>query len=315
MDPGSYHGRETYFNGIPQQHVKSAKKWMEDGLFLRSDMPAFAENSTLTGYNIDRPAYSYSYCVTSDILPFTGWDYLEVKKFKDVNSLITMYGAYIENVLRAVMKKMSTKQISFQVILCDCMVIEQYIEEETKYDRILTGNLMDYIMLPRLLETCSRKISHENPFATIVTETQNWTRDFCPEGDIQYSLNSEAIQHSLSSKAIQLTKLALNDANNRRQLDSSNGFREYLDNSAVFIDFVRALFHAFSIKKEWYADAGDNPKIPTVKVLGNEFQLKLRDGFRNENRIAAFKMAVNRRRVTMMTGLDRVLEWVSLHSE
>ena len=304
MDPGSYHGRETYFNGIPQQHVKSAKKWMEDGLFLRSDMPAFAENPTLTGYGIDRPADPYSYCVTSDILPFTGWDYLEVKKFKNVNSLITMYGAYIENVLRAVMKKMSTKQVSFQVILCDCRVIEQHIEEETKYDRILTGNLMDYIMLPRLLEICSRKISHENPFATIVTETQNWTRDFCPAGDAR---------PSLSLNTFQLSKTALNDTNNPRQLDSGNGYREYLDNSAVFIDFIRALFHAFSIKKEWYADA--DPKIPTVKVLGNEFQLKLRDGFRNENRIAAFKMAVNRRRVTMINGLDRSLEWVSLHSE
>ena len=301
MKPDSYYGRDTYFNGIPQKHAKSAKKWMKDGLFLRSDMPAFAENPTLTGYSIVRPAYSYSYCISSDILPFTSWDYLEVKKFKDVNSLITMYGAYIENVLRAVMKKMSTKQVSFQIILCDCRVIERHIEEEAKYDRILTGNLMDYIMLPRLLEICSRKISHENPFATIVTETQNWRRDFCPAGDIQ------------PLSLLQLGITALDDTNNFRQLDSGNSFREYLDNSAVFIDFIRALFHAFCIKKEWHADA--DPKIPTVKVLGNEFQLKLRDGFRNENRIAAFKMAVNRRRVTMMTGLDRILEWVSLHSE
>ena len=160
---------------------------MEDGLFLRSDMPAFAENPTLTGYNITKgpTAYSYSYCIYADILPFTGWDYLEVKKFKHVNSLITMYGAYVEDVLRAVMKKLSTKQVSFQVILCDCLGIEQYIQEETKYDRILTGNLIDYIILPRLLKICSRKLNHENPFATIVTETHNWTRDFCPEVDVQ----------------------------------------------------------------------------------------------------------------------------------
>ena len=64
-----------------------------------------------------------------------------------------MYGAYIENVLRAVVKKLSTKQVYFQVILCDCLAIGQYIEEETKYDRILTGNLMDYIILPRLLKS------------------------------------------------------------------------------------------------------------------------------------------------------------------
>ena len=184
MDPGSYYGKETYLSAIPQKHVKSGKKWMKDGLFLRSDMPSFAENPTLTGYSIVRPAYSYSYCISPDILPFTGWDYLEVKKIKDVNSLVTMYGAYIEKILRAVMKKMSTKQVSFQIILCDCRLIERHIEEEMKYDRILTSNLMDYIMLPRLLEICSRKLNHENPFATIVTETLNWTRDFCPEADI-----------------------------------------------------------------------------------------------------------------------------------
>ena len=315
MDPGSYNGREKYFKAIPQQHVKSARKWMEDGLFLRSDMPAFAENPTLTGYNITKgpTAYSYSYCIYADILPFTGWDYLEVKKFKHVNSLITMYGAYIESVLRAVMKKLSTKQVSFQVILCDCLGIEQYIQEETKYDRIITGNLMDYIFLPRLLKISSRKLNHINPCATIVTYTQNWTRDFCPEADAQ-SLRSP--------DCFQLLVMGLEDANNPQQVGSGNGIREYLDNSAEFVDFIRALFHAISVKKGWDEkrcddDAGPTeiPKVPTVKVLGNEFQLKLRDGFRNENRIAVFKMAVNRRRVTMITGMERVLEWVSLHSE
>ena len=310
MDPGSYHGKVTYFNGIPQNHVKSAKKWMEDGLFLRSGMPAFAENPTLTGYNIkkdqpDSPAYSY--CIDSDIFPFTGWDYLEVKKFKNVNSLITMYGGYIENVLRAVMKKLSRKQVSFQVILCDCMVIEQYVEEETKYDRILTGNLMDYIFLPRLLEICSRKLNHENPLATIITETQNWTRDFYPKADVE---------NSMSFNTFELAKTALKDTS-ARQLDSGNSFREYQDNSAEFIDFIRALFHAYSVEKGCYDDAGptENPKVPTVKALGKEFHLKLRDGFRNENRIAVFKMAVNRRRATMITGLDRILEWVCAISE
>ena len=310
MDPGSYYGRDTYFNGIPQKHVKSAKKWMEDGLFLRSDMPAFAENPTLTGYDIkkDRPdSPAYFYCVLSDIFPFTGWDYLEVKKFKDMNSLITMYGVYVENVLRAVIKKLSTKQVSFQVILCDCLLIEQHVEKETKYDRILTGNLMDYIFLPRLLEICSRKLNHGNPLATIVTETQNWTRDFYPKADVE---------NSMSFKTFELTQTALKDAN-AGQLDSANGFREYQNNSAEFIDFIRALFHASSVEKRCYDDAGpaENPKVPTVKVLGKEFHLKLRDGFRNENRIAVFKMAINRRRVTMMTGLDRILEWVSSTSE
>ena len=320
MDPSSYYGRETYFTAIPQQHVKSAKKWMEDGLFLRSDMPAFAENPTLTGYDIknDPATCTYSYCIGSDVLPFSGWDYLEVKKFKHVNCLVTMYGAYIENVLRTVMKKLSTKQVSFQVILCDCLGIEKYVEEETKYDRILTGNLMDYIILPRLLKICSRKLNHENPFATIVTETQNWPRDFCtelPEADFNAAMST--LSPNMVSQVFRARKTALEDTKNPRQVDGANSYREYLDNSADFVDFIRALFHAYSIRKGCYddADTTEKPKIPTFKALGKEFQLKLRDGFRNENRIAVFKMAVNRRRVTMTKGIERVLEWVSLHSE
>ena len=212
----------------------------------------------------------------------------------------------IENILRAVMKKMSTKQVSFQIILCNCRVIERHIEEEAKYDRILTGNLMDYIMLPHLLEICSRKLDHENSFATIVTQTQNWTRDFCPEASFVASMK---MSQNMKAKYINLKRRALEDTKNPRQIDGGNAVMEYLDNSAEFIDFLRALFYAFS------ADPIEIPKVPTVKVLGNEFQLKLRDCFRNENRIAVFKMAVNRRRVTMITGLDRSLEWVSLHRE
>ena len=290
IDPISYDGRKTYFKVITQQHVKSAEKWMEDGLFLRSDMPAFAENPTFTGYDIKngRSAYSYSYYIGSDILPFTGWDYLEVKKFKDVNCLITMYGAYIENVLRAVMKKISTKY--------------------------LTGNLMDYISLLHLLEICSRKLNHENPFATIVTQTQNWTRDFYPKANVE-ALNE--FPHWF-----QLGKTGLEDTNNPQQVDRRNSIGEYQDNFAEFVDFVRALFHAFYVEKGWGESWWENdaspteiPKVPTVKVLGKEFHLKLRDGFRNENRVAVFKMAVNRRRVTMIKGIERILEWVSLHNE
>ena len=109
----------------------------------------------------------------------------------------------------------------------------------------------------------------------------------------------------------------MEDTNNPRQVDGANSYREYLDNSAEFVDFTRALFDAYSIRKGRNDDAvsTEKSKIPTVKVLGKEFQLKLRDGFRNENRIAVFKMAVNRRRVTMTKGIQRILEWVPLHSE
>jgi hypothetical protein len=223
-----------------------------------------------------------------------------------------MYGAYIENILKMVMKKLSSKQVRFQILLCDCMAIEQFIDEEAKYDRILTSNLMDYIILPALLKLCSHKLNHGNHFTTIVTEAHNWTRDFYPEADVTGVSD-------MSAECYKLAKTALGDTKNPQQVqDGTTGLREYLDNATEFIDFIRALFHTYSIRKGLEDGCGhltEPPKIPTVKVLGNEFQLQLRDGFRNENRIAPFKMAVNRRRVTMILGLERIIEWVPLQSE
>jgi hypothetical protein len=91
---------------------------------------------------------------------------------------------------------------------------------------------------------------------------------------------------------------------------ASNGgttFREYLDNSNQWQDYLRALFHVF--QKRYKSGSSHSTRLPTLKELGSEFQLRLRDGLRNENRIVFFKQAVNQRRVSMITGLERYLEW------
>ena len=62
-----------------------------------------------------------------------------------------MYANYIGSKLTAFMEKLSSKQVSFDIVLGDCMKIDKNLNEEEKYDRILTSNLMDYILLPKLL--------------------------------------------------------------------------------------------------------------------------------------------------------------------
>jgi hypothetical protein len=87
-------------------------------------------------------------------------------------------------------------------------------------------------------------------------------------------------------------------------------FREYLDNSHEWQDYLRALFYAYHKRSE----SGTSPKLPNFKQLGNEFQLRLRDGFRNENRIVFFKLAVNRRRVSMSRSLHGVGYQLDMYS-
>ena len=216
-----------------------------------------------------------------------------------------MYGAYIENVLQRFKQKLSTKHISFQVVLGNCMDIEQFLEPGVKYDRILTSNLIDYIPIPRLLKLCSRKLNHCNPSATIVTETQNWVPDFCPDAC--------AAAITIKSLLFELIETTLEDTHNSSLLANENvtSVQEYLDNSAQFLEYLRASFYARHLAEEESREY-KHCKLPFLKELGNDFQLRLRDFIRNENRLVFFKQAMNCRRVTMVTGKERSLEWVPL---
>ena len=148
-DPGSYGGRINYYNCIPQEHVPSAVKYMEKGVFKRTKNCSFAENPTLTGPSVF--GQDITYCCPTSVLPFVGWDYVEVEKSTYARSLVTMFGDYIDEKLECFMEKLASKQVNFEIILGNCMNIEEFLKQEQKYDRILTSNLMDYILLPELL--------------------------------------------------------------------------------------------------------------------------------------------------------------------
>ena len=294
---------DAYIQNVPVQHANALKKWTEDGVFKRSQTQTCAENPTLTGVERTARYGPYSYQVHPGIVPFAGWDYLQVKKFKSSSCLITMYGEYIECILRNFMERLSKQQVSFQIALCDCMDIKRHLEEDTVYDRILTSNLMDYVLLPNLLDLCSQMLNHDNHRATIITETILWTVDIMPAADVNFP-----------SKILQiprLLKIALEDTKRTSFADDGGiSVIEYLDNSLEFFSYLRAMFYVNCLK-----DGKDGAGIPVIKELGNEFQLQLRDGIRNENRIVFFRPAVNRRRVTIVTGRERFLEWIPMQKK
>ena len=299
----NYRFDPTYIQSIPKQHASSTRKYIKDGDFRRKplDTPPFAENPTLTGYKQTSPDGPYSYAVQWDGLPFFGWDYLQVKKFKNSSSLITMFGEYIEHVLQIFQSKLSTQQISFQVVLCDCMEIKQHLETNILYDRILTTNLMDYILLPALLNLCSEMLNHRNNDATIITETLTWSGDYCPP-------------ITLSEAQIKLTAAA--DVKRYPNSDNDHpnpSILEYIEDSWDFYNCLRGLFYAYMLKKKTIT--GCHIKPPSIKDLGKEFKLRLRDGYRNENKIVFFKMSANRRTVSSLEGDERFLEWAPSHKD
>ena len=189
------------------------------------------------------------------------------------------------------------QQVSFQIALYDCMNIKQHLAMGTVYDRILTSNLMDYVFLPNLLKLCSQILNQDNHNATTITETILWARDIMPEGDMPWPSNTLQLPR--------LEKIGFEDTKRSSfGIDGGTSVREYLDNSSEFLDYLKAMFYAYRLK-----ELGENgstnqkPTIPILKELGNEFQLRLRDGIRNENRVVFFRPAINRRRVTIVSAI------------
>ena len=301
-DTESVFGMYSYYMCLPPEHVSSAKKWMENGVFIDTSVPHVAENPTLTGCQgeVKHRPYSY-YCMDSSIFPFTGWDYVQVKKFCHHDSLVQMYRVYINDVLRRFRQNLTRGHvISFKAVLGNCKEMRQYLSPEQKFDRILTSNLADYIPLPELLQFCSEMLNHSNPYATIVTEFYNWISNFYPDADFQadfWSLQEmrERVKRDTGSQAL------LKD-------NGIKSFREYYNNNSQLIEYLRALFHLFSSQ----STGAKVVTLPCFEKLGNEFQLKLRYFPRNENRVAPFKMALNCRRATMLTGHERILEWIPM---
>jgi hypothetical protein len=296
---------ESFIKSIPKQHVSSAKKWKQDGAFRRTamSMPAFAQNSTLTGYDETSCDDSFSYAIQSESLPFFGWDYVHTKKLRNSSCLVTMFGDYIECILRSFKKKLSKQQISFQVVLCDCMDFKQHLETNTLYDRILTSNLMDYIILPSLLKLCSEVLNHSSTHASIITETLLWTDEFCPTD------MSQAFK-------MKMLKVAKADVKHYpySQNDHPASIQEYIDDSCDFYNYLRALFYAYKSREGMATECNTSKqlKIPILKELGKEFQLRLRDCLRNENKIVFSKLSANRRSVNYVDSDERFLEWIPL---
>lgn len=185
------------------------------------------------------------------------------------------------------------------------MDIKKHVENDKVYDRILTSNLIDhYLPLPDLLQLCSQMLNHDNNHATIITETILWARDIIPKADINWPANLPRVP--------KLEKIASADTKQSEPLGGTF-VREYMENFSEFLSYFRAMFYAWQLKKyEQRHATHKKPTIPVISELGHEFQLRLRDFLRNENKIAFFRPVINRRIVSIVSGMDRSLEWIPL---
>ena len=299
-------GLSRYIHAIPKEHRQSTQHFLDTGIFHSSTQTAklTRQNFTLTGRGFHRFTANaeFHYSIPPDVLPFTGWDYKAIKKNGCHSaSLPKMYTSYLTQILQKCLEKFSSDQVNFHFILCDVLNIEASLPTDLRYDRITTSNLWDYCPLTVLL-TKFRGVLHEsNPHAVLLTETDNWPRNFMPE-----------IIHVLPylSGLDELCNRALKDTENFEltHLSGLSTVVEYLNLTSQFNMILRASLLASSTDKE-LASFRRKKRIPSVKSLASSLELHLRDFIRNENTVFPFRWALNCRRVVMLRGYERALEW------
>ena len=304
-DSGREYGMETYLHGIPKEHRISAQRYFNTGIFPSTENAEelCKQNPTLTGrgrhWSFNTTEYYYS--TPTDVLPFTGWDFSVIKKSCHVDSLPVMYSIYLSQIIHKVAVKLRKNQVKFQFILADVLNIETFLPASLKYDRITTSNLWDYCSLPGLLTKLKGFLNGTNPHAVMLTETHNWVRDFMPE--VIHDLPQRWGMDDLRCKALRDTQdLEL------AKLSGMSALVEYFNISSEFLMFLHASLLISSTDKD-LASLKRKNKIPSVKSLAGSLGLYHRDFTRNENTVCPFKWALNCRRVTMLRGFERTLEW------
>ena len=305
LDSGRNNGIRNYMHAIPKEHRVSTQHFFDTGIFhsTTNAKEVTRQNPTLTGRAmLQRSSLTeFQYNIPSDVLPLTGWDYKAIKKVCYDKSLPNMYTLYISNILQKSFSKMTSDRVKFHFILCDFLKIESFLPGGLRYDRITTSNLWDYCLLGDLLTKFKRFLNSTNPHTVMLTETHNWSLNYMHE-----------IIHILPYlKGIdKLNEKAFEDTQNMElvNLSGRTSVVEYLNLTEEFLRFVRASLLA-TYTDEQFAFFKRKMKIPSLKYLVRSLGLHLRDFVRNENTVAPHRWALNSRRVVMMRGHERVLEW------
>ena len=169
-----------------------------------------------------------------------------------------------------------------------------FLPADRKFDRVTTSNIADYVPLisiPALL-------NKENPSGVIITEFLSWY-------DYVELPQKEELYHLEMTKSFR--QQVLQDTKNPA-IAYSNGrvsFVEYHDHSEEFTQFLRA---ALLVTDREIPDKVNRPR--TWRSVADYNGLVARDFLRCQNRVFPAKWMQNCRRVTMMTGFERAVEWI-----
>lgn len=301
-NPQAKEGMKLYLAEIPKEHKKSASDWFANGILSSKESRGalFFENFTLTGsdYQISRNRGPFSYIMQSSVSPFLSWDYNDVCRVSRAPSILKMYSEYVGQVLKKCSVRLATRQVKFHFLLCNCMEITPFLPPDRKYDRVTTSNIADFVPLGTLLDTLLPHMNLNNPLSVIITEFQNWVQFT----DWQFKAAKFACD---LTRGDNFRKKVLEDTKSHAiaYSDTRQAFVEYQDHSVEFITFLRAALVASEVPFQ------SNRKL-TWSSVADYNGLIVRNFLRFQNRVFPAKWLLNCRRVTMLNGFERAVEWI-----
>ncbi|XP_066283282.1 uncharacterized protein [Branchiostoma lanceolatum] len=336
-------GVGLYLKSIPRRHRKSAKDWFKNGILLPESDPrrkrACRDNVTLAAWNpahdealwhprlptITKHMGKIAAGINDDAMPFSDWDYLEVKAQSYGDDLLKMFSHYIDAVVKKFADLFNQGRVSCHVILDNCLNVQANLPVEIQFDRIFTSNISDYINYPILLETFRPLLRKDNNKAVIITEFINWAMCFPeeatpPQLDVPLimSLFKQAIEDlrhepdrpdwaqgqpgMFSGQAGLMTMMPIFLSAGLASV------AEYFDNWGVFNQYLRAalLVHKWPESSHPVFSTKDVPKMSEVRNVSG---MKMRNFLKELNTVCPFRHRVNARRVTKLHGHRRMLEW------
>ena len=301
-DPVIKNGFDIYLEEIPGEHRESTSDWLENGILSRKKARKLLsrENFTLTGsdFQIGGNKGDFTYTLHASFLPFCGWDYKDVRRWSHSSSILKMYDEYVSHVLEKCSLKLATGQIKFYFLLCNCVEIAPFLPQGQTFDRVTTSNIADYFSLARILDTFEPLLNPRNRSSVIITEFQNW---------FQFkSLRDEAIDYSyFLPQGDNFRRKVFEDTKNPAISNSTayQAFVDYRDYSAEFIQFLRASLLISEVPDQ-------RNRRRTWNSVADHNGLIARNFLRCQNRVFPPRWMLNCRRITMLAGFERVVEWI-----
>ncbi|KAJ8032931.1 hypothetical protein HOLleu_23023 [Holothuria leucospilota] len=319
-DLGFAFGVSSYRQEVDGKYLASIDKWLKDGIIIspnQHERKLFYFNPTLTGrpytvvpnVEVRSPKdWEFQYCVKTDCLPFSSWDFLDLVKDEQSSSVTTLLHLFVSKCVQKTIAFLRSERVTSEISIDNFVRLPLKVpKRKWNFDRIFTSNLADYYGMDFLLKTLGPLLNPSNHHATLFVGYMNWAPHVPGAMGCERDHSDQLTEDSRILSAMKdLGVPSIESIQNRGDCYS----QEYNYNVPHFISYLRGEQLAVSDSfQSWKGGSGKPPAVPSWPKVTSNHGLRMRDFRKQPNKIVPFFTRINARVVTLQRGFDRFLEW------